>query len=230
MPAPDEGGRPHERRLRSRWPRRARSSGRAAVAAGIAALGAGRKCSCPVGRLVASRTMPKPVEGTLLDAEGQVLIYTGDGITALDPDSGTLLWGYPVHGSIPVFRYLSTRHQLVGHGHTLAALDLVTGKPGLAPERLAGSWGDPAQHGSAGFDRRPADAQWVCRTRPRQRGHVVGLHGTSAGTIVREFFRLHDLKLLLLVAKPPRLPSPLWLSRWIPAPCAGAMPRRSGNQ
>ena len=75
------------------------------------------------------RTMPQAVESTRLDAQGHLLVFSGDGVTALTPGSGEPVWRFRIHLPVAVFRHLSPDHLLLGSGRSLALLDLATGVP-----------------------------------------------------------------------------------------------------
>ncbi|MDH5284469.1 MAG: PQQ-like beta-propeller repeat protein, partial [Gemmatimonadota bacterium] len=152
----------------------------------------------------------KSVSGSVrymsLDEQGHLLVVNEDGITALDPDSGSRVWRYPIRQPVRVQRQTSTGHLLVGAERTLAALDLMTGQPVWRRDDLPDlgkTWVDTdrrdsvlilqTRNGFAVLDLVTGATRWDSTALPQ-------------GTVVREFFRLRSLNLLFLLAKTPTNP------------------------
>jgi outer membrane protein assembly factor BamB len=149
------------------------------------------------------RTVPSPIEFTRLDSRGHLLIVTESGITALDPDSGSQVWHFPFHRPIRVFREPSTDRLLVGGGRAMAALELESG---------ALVWGrsdlPDLEQTSVITDRRDSIAILQSHNGFTVLDLATGVTAWDStalppGTIVREYFRLNSLGLLLLIAKTP---------------------------
>jgi outer membrane protein assembly factor BamB len=149
------------------------------------------------------RSIPKTIKYTSLDARGHLLVFTDDGITALDPDSGSQAWRYPAGESIRYFRSTWTGNLLVGSGGTLAALDPATGQVAWRRTDLSDVtklWID--------IDR----GEWSAIVQTRNGFAIIDLHTGAAlwdstslppKTVVREYFRLPQLNLLVLLARTP---------------------------
>lgn len=148
-------------------------------------------------------TAPAKIQGTQLDAVGNLVLAMDTLVVALQPDSGTVAWRCRVGGKPAVFRTILGAYFLVGHGGTLTAIDPVTGRtvwqrtdmPDLGRTSLMTSRVDPyalAQSGDrfAVLDMRTGATRWDSKSLP-------------PGTVVREYFRLSEQNLLLMLARTP---------------------------
>jgi len=149
------------------------------------------------------RSMPQSVQSTRLDTRGHLLVFAGDGITALAPDAGEPAWRFPIRLPVSVFRPLSADHLLLGSGRTLALIDVTTGVPvwqrtdlpeiektAMLISRLDSVAVFQTRNGLAVIDLVTGATAWDSTALP-------------PGTVVREFFPLRAADLLLIIAKTP---------------------------
>lgn len=149
-------------------------------------------------------TAPAPIRFTQVDAAGNLVVAMESVLVALRADSGTVAWTHRVGGRPAVFRTALGAYLLVGQGHTLAALDPVTGDtvwqradlPDLArtsvatvPDQIHALL--QSRDGFVVLNLQTGATMWDSTALP-------------AGTVVREYFRLSDDNLLVLLARTPR--------------------------
>jgi outer membrane protein assembly factor BamB len=146
---------------------------------------------------------PRTIQFTHVDAAGNLLVAMDTVVVALDADSGKPLWTHRRSGPPQVFRNVLDTYLLTGSGHTLTALDPVTGNTVWhrddLPE-LAGLSFDTrrepttallqAKDGFTVLDLRTGVTRWDAKSLP-------------AGTVVREYFPLPMCNLMLLLARTP---------------------------
>ena len=151
-------------------------------------------------------TSKDPISRTMLDAKGHLLVITESGLTALDPDSGGRLWRYGTAGIPRVLRHISEDRLLVGSGRTLAALDLASGdtvwrrtdlpdldKTWVDTDRQDSSAILQTRNGFAVLDLTTGRTAWDSTVLPE-------------GAVVREYFRLRSVDLLMLILRTPANP------------------------
>jgi outer membrane protein assembly factor BamB len=146
-------------------------------------------------------TAPAEIRFTALDAAGNFVLATDTLVVALHADSGRQAWSLPVGRRPSVFRSAMGAYFLVGHGTSVAAIDPGTGQlvwqrtdlPELSRTAF-GTLRDGAhallqtRNGFAAMDLRTGATLWDSTALP-------------SGTVVREYFRLDDHNLLLLLAR-----------------------------
>jgi outer membrane protein assembly factor BamB len=146
------------------------------------------------------------ISRTILDAKGHLLVITESGLTALDPDSGSRVWRHGTGGIPWVLRHISEDRLLVGSGRTLAVLDLASGdtvwrrtdlpdldKTWVDTDRQDSSAILQTRNGFAVLDLTSGRTAWDSTALPE-------------GAVVREFFRLRSLDLLMLILQTPASP------------------------
>ncbi len=146
-------------------------------------------------------TAPAKIRGMRVDAAGNLVIATDTLVVALNQDSGAAVWTYRVSGEPSVFRTVLDSYFLVGCGPTAAALDPVTGsvvwRRTDLPDLELSSFGTSRQDPYAVLQTRDDFAVLDMRT-----GATMWNSGAlPQGTVVREYFRLSDSDLLLLIAR-----------------------------
>src|SRR5690348_10726493 len=67
------------------------------------------------------------VRFTRVDPAGHLLVVTDQAVTALHPDSGSVVWKYPAAGQVRLLGIDPLGHLLVGYAGVVAALDPVKG-------------------------------------------------------------------------------------------------------
>ncbi len=147
---------------------------------------------------------PTKIRFLRVDPAGHVLLPTDHEVVALDPDSGTVVWTYRTTGRPSVLRATPLGHLLVGHGRQLTALDPVRGDtvwhradlPSLDRTSFALAREESyavlqTARGFALLDVETGATLWDSTALP-------------PGVQVREYFRLGDHNLMLLLARAPR--------------------------
>lgn len=147
---------------------------------------------------------PAPIKYTQVDAAGNLIVATDSVLVALQADSGQTVWTYPLHGRTSVFRTVLNAYLLVGYGHSVTALDPVTGDTvwhrGDMPDlshtsfvtyRDRSSAVVQTKNGFAVLDLRTGRTQWDSTALP-------------VGTAVREYFPLFEHNVMLLLARTPQ--------------------------
>ncbi|MDH3497047.1 MAG: PQQ-like beta-propeller repeat protein, partial [Gemmatimonadota bacterium] len=147
---------------------------------------------------------PTKIRFLRVDPAGHVLLPTDQEVVALDPDSGTVVWRYPTTARPSVLRATPLGLLLVGHGRQMSALDPVRGDtvwhrtdlPAL--DRTSFALGREESfavlqtaRGFALLNVETGTTMWDSTALP-------------PGIQVREYFRLSDHNLMLLLARAPR--------------------------
>ena len=144
------------------------------------------------------------VRFTRVDPAGHLLVVTDQAVTALHPDSGSVVWKYPVAGQVRLLGVDPLGHLLVGYAGVVAALDPLKGD--IIWRRT-----DLPDLEHATFRTRAEDSTALVRTR----NGIAALNLATGvtrwdstalppSTIVRDLFRFANHNLLLLVARTPK--------------------------
>jgi hypothetical protein len=158
--------------------------------------------SVPIRRRLALHG-PDKIWFTHIDVAGNLLVVTKNQVVALHADSGKPIWTLRFDTEARVFRNVLDAYVLFGYGHTLLALDPITGDtvwhrsdlPDLSQTSLFTPRGThglvQTESGFAVLDLPSGRTLWDSLALPPH-------------TVVREYFPLRDHNLLVVLARTPR--------------------------